>query len=142
LTSIISQSKDRRNVLITGVNQGIGYALSKNYMKQGDKVFAVCRKSTQALQDLTNVTIIDDIDITDDHKLADLKNKLSGITFDIVINNAGIMTEEVLGGIKSEDLVRQFMPNIVAHLNTTQELRENLSLGSKVVFITSRMGVC
>lgn len=129
-----------KNILITGANRGIGYALSKLYMEQGNNVFAVCRKSTHNLKDLTGVTVIDGIDVTDHQKLVDLKNRINNITIDIVINNAGIMTEESLGEIKSKDLVRQFMVNAVAPLELTQLLRENLTSGSKVIFITSRMG--
>lgn len=128
-----------KNILITGANRGIGYALSKNYVEQGDKVFAVCRKSTQALRDLKGITIIDGIDVTDDEKLRVLKNILNNISLDIVINNAGIMTEEVLGEIDSKDLARQFIVNAVAPLMITQALRKNLSSGSKVIFITTRM---
>jgi NAD(P)-dependent dehydrogenase (short-subunit alcohol dehydrogenase family) len=128
-----------KNILITGANRGIGYALSKNYMEQGDKVFAVCRKSTQALRDLKGITIIDGIDVTDEEKIRLLKNILNDISLDIVINNAGIMTEEVLGKIESEALARQFIVNAVAPLMITQALRKNLSSGSKVIFITTRM---
>jgi short-subunit dehydrogenase len=129
-----------KNILITGANRGIGYALSKNYMEKGDKVFAVCRKPTQALRDLKGVTIIDEIDVTDDQKLKRLKHMLDNISLDIVINNAGVMTEEVFGKIKSIDILQQFMINAMAPLKVTEALRENLSTGSKVIFITSRMG--
>ena len=129
-----------KNILITGANRGIGYALSKNYVEQGDKVFAVCRKSTQALRDLSGITVIDGIDVTDDQKLDVLKNILDNINLDIIINNAGIMTEEVFGEIESKDLVDQFIVNAVAPLKLTQALRKNLSTGSKVILITSRMG--
>jgi NAD(P)-dependent dehydrogenase (short-subunit alcohol dehydrogenase family) len=129
-----------KNILITGANRGIGYALSKNYAEQGDKVFAVCRTSTQALRDLLGITVIDGIDVTDDQKLDVLKNILDNINLDIIINNAGIMTEEVFGEIESKDLVDQFIVNAVAPLKLTQALRKNLSTGSKVIFITSRMG--
>ena len=129
-----------KNILITGANRGIGYTLTKNYVEQGDKVFAVCRKSTQELRDLSSITVIDGIDVTDDQKLDVLKNILDNINLDIIINNAGIMTEEVFGEIESKDLVDQFIVNAVAPLKLTQALRKNLSTGSKVIFITSRMG--
>jgi short-subunit dehydrogenase len=108
-----------KNILITGANRGIGYALSKNYMEKGDKVFAVCRKPTQALRDLKGVTIIDEIDVTDDQKLKRLKHMLDNISLDIVINNAGVMTEEVFGKIKSIDILQQFMINAMAPLKVT-----------------------
>lgn len=129
-----------KNILITGANRGIGYALSKDYVEKGDKVFAVCRKSTQALRDLKGVTIIDEIDVTDEEKLKYLKHMLENISLDIVINNAGIMTEEVFGKIKSMDVLQQFIVNAMAPLKVTEALRRNLSVGSKVIFITSRMG--
>lgn len=129
-----------KNILITGANRGIGYALSKNYVEKGDKVFAVCRKSTQALRDLKGVTIIDEIDVTDEEKLKNLIHILENTRLDIVINNAGIMTKEVFGEIKSMDVLQQFIVNAMAPLRVTEALRRNLSVGSKVIFITSRMG--
>jgi hypothetical protein len=55
-----------KNIWIACANRSIDYARNKNYVEQGEKVFAACRKSTQALRDLLGITVIGGIDTTDD----------------------------------------------------------------------------
>jgi len=129
-----------KNVLITGANRGIGFALTKHYLDSGDQVFAVCRQASNDLKQLQNINIIEGIDVTSDESLLLLNNKLTGINLDIVINNAGVMTDEELGSIKTSDLLYQFKVNAIAPLNIAQTLLEKLPAGAKLVFITSRMG--
>ncbi|MEH6346144.1 MAG: SDR family oxidoreductase [Bermanella sp.] len=129
-----------RNILITGANRGIGLALTKQYLSQGDTVYAVCRKASTELASLKDANVIEGIDVSDDKNLLTLKNSLTDVSLDIVINNAGIMTEETLGNIDFSAVVHQFLVNAVGPLKTTQSLLENLNKGSKVAIITSRMG--
>jgi len=128
------------NILITGANRGIGLALTKKYQARGDVVYAVCRKASTELLALKNVHIIDGIDVTQDQDLITLQGALKNITLNMLINNAGIMSEETLGDINFSDVLQQFNVNAVGPLKTTQALLSNLKNGSKVAIITSRMG--
>jgi len=129
-----------RNILITGANRGIGLALTKQYLAQGDTVYAVCRKASSELSGLKGAKVIEGIDVTDDKDLLALKKSLADVSLDIVINNAGIMTEETLGHIDFSAVAQQFLVNAMGPLKTTQALLTNLNKGSKVAIITSRMG--
>ena len=129
-----------KNILITGANRGIGLALTKKYQARGDVVYAICRKASTELFTLKNVHVIDGIDVTQDSDLFTLQGALKNITLDLVINNAGIMSEEILGDIDFSDVLQQFNVNAVGPLKTTQALLSNLKNGSKVAIITSRMG--
>jgi len=129
-----------RIVLITGANRGIGLALTKQYLAQGDTVYAVCRKASGELAGLKGAKVIEGIDVTDDKGLLTLKKSLADVPLDIVINNAGIMTEETLGHIDFSAVAQQFLVNAIGPLKTTQALLTNLNEGSKVAIITSRMG--
>ena len=129
-----------KNILITGANRGIGLALTKQYLNQGDTVYAVCRKASQALSELKDVNIIAGIDVSEDEDLLTLKNSLQGVSLDILINNAGIMTEETLGHIDFSLVAQQFLVNAMGPLKTTQALLSHLNKESKVAIITSRMG--
>lgn len=122
-----------KNILITGANRGIGLALTKQYLNDGDTVYAVCRKASQALLALKGANVIDGIDVSEDKDLLILKNSLQGVSLDIVINNAGIMTEETLGDIDFSLVAQQFLVNAMAPLKTTQALLGQLNKGSKVL---------
>jgi len=128
------------NILITGANRGIGLALTKKYQARGNVVYAVCRKASTELLSLKNVRVIDGIDVTQDQDLITLQSALKNINLDVLINNAGIMSEETLGDINFSDVLQQFNVNAVGPLKTTQALLSNLKSGSKVAIITSRMG--
>lgn len=129
-----------KNILITGANRGIGLALTELYRERGDQVYAVCRKSSERLNSLSGVTIIEGIDVTNASQLLTLKQQMHNIKLDILINNAGILTDEVLGEIDFERIMKQFDVNAMGPLRTTEALLQNLSAGSKVALITSRMG--
>jgi len=129
-----------RNIVITGANRGIGLALVKQYVNNGDKVFAVCRKTSSELNSMKGITVIDSIDVVNNSDLKRLSESLANVAIDILINNAGILTEEELGEIDYGRVERQFQVNAIGPLNTTEKLLGQLRKGSKIVLISSRMG--
>ncbi|WNO08937.1 SDR family oxidoreductase [Teredinibacter sp. KSP-S5-2] len=129
-----------RTVLITGANRGIGFALCEHYVNNGDEVLAVCRTPSEQLSALSGVTIIDGVDVSVAEDLARLKSAVGDKNIDILINNAGILSNESLGAIDVEAIEKQFMVNAIAPILVTEALMANLSAGSKVAMITSRMG--
>ena len=129
-----------RNIVITGANRGIGLALVTRYIENGDAVFAVCRSTSDALNSMEGVTVIDGIDVVNNDDLSRLRTSLADIEIDILINNAGILTEEALGKIDYEQVERQFRVNAMGPLNTVEKLLGHLHEGSKVALISSRMG--
>ncbi|MDP7592170.1 MAG: SDR family oxidoreductase [Litorilituus sp.] len=128
-----------RNIIITGANRGIGLAMAKVCQQHGDKVYALCRTSSPALNEL-GVEIISNIDITSDTGISQAVTALAGIKIDLLINNAGILRDESLSNFNQSTIVEQFTVNALAPLVLTQALLSHLSSGSKVAFITSRMG--
>ena len=129
-----------RNIVITGANRGIGLALVTRYIENDDAVFAVCRSTSDALNSMEGVTVIDGIDVVNNDDLSRLRTSLADIEIDILINNAGILTEEALGKIDYEQVERQFRVNAMGPLNTVEKLLGHLHEGSKVALISSRMG--
>lgn len=77
-----------QRVLITGGNQGLGLALTKELVKQGAEVIVVGRRSCPELDEL-KVQVVTGVDVTDDDAI---ENKmipaLDGKPVDILINNA------------------------------------------------------
>lgn len=128
--------------LVTGANRGIGLALCKLLKERGDTVIAACRGSSPEL-DAVDVRVETGFDVGDPESIQDLARTLEGEPIDWLINNAGVMRRDTLGGIEGEtldDLYLQFRVNSVGPLLVTQALLGNLQSGSKVGIVTSRMG--
>lgn len=128
-----------KTIVITGANRGIGLAMTAICAARGDKVFAVCRKSSTALNSL-NVNIVEGVDVSNESSITLLKQQLHGETIDCLINNAGILRDENLQHLDTATINEQFQVNALAPLVVTHALLSNLSSGSKVALITSRMG--
>ncbi len=128
-----------QTVLITGANRGIGLALCKTYIAKGWQVMAVCRNASPELTE-TGARVIAGVDVTDQQALNNLADTLTGKKLDLLINNAGILQRETLGNLDYASIELQFKVNAVAPLRVTEALLGNLQNGSKVAFITSRMG--
>ena len=128
--------------LVTGANRGIGLALCKLLKERGDTVIAACRRSSPAL-DALGVRVETGIDVGDPESVQGLARALEGEPLDWLINNAGVLRRDTLGGIEGEaldDLYLQLRVNSVGPLLVTQALLGNLQSGAKVGIVTSRMG--
>ncbi|RUO43895.1 short-chain dehydrogenase [Aliidiomarina taiwanensis] len=128
------------NVLITGANRGIGLAFAQQYSAAGHQVYAVCRRASDALKALNNVTVIEGVDVTSIRAAEAIGSELGDTKLDILIQNAGILTRETLDCAPVEDIKQQFNVNALAPLQLTLGLLPHLQSGSKVALITSRMG--
>ncbi|MCB9555446.1 MAG: SDR family oxidoreductase [Deltaproteobacteria bacterium] len=126
-------------VVITGANRGIGLELARLCKQRGDQVIAICRHGSPALKDL-EIRVEEHIDVTEQPALDQLRERLSGVSIDILINNAGILTDESLTNFSADRVRRQFEVNALGPLSVTIALLANLRPGSKVALITSRMG--
>ncbi|NJL61438.1 MAG: SDR family oxidoreductase [Methylacidiphilales bacterium] len=107
--------------------------------ERGDKVIAVCRNASDELKAL-GIEIIDGIDITCDSSVSELRDRLSGLSIDVLINNAGIVERVSLENLDFDSIRRQFEVNAIGALRVTHALLPLLKPGSKVVMMTSRMG--
>ena len=128
-----------KTVVITGANRGIGFAMAKICKLRGDVVYGLCRQSSAQLNAL-NINVIENIDITTESGINKTKEAFKHINIDLLINNAGILRDENLSHFNQETITEQFLVNALAPLVLTQTLLPNLNAGSKVAFITSRMG--
>ena len=128
-----------QTIVITGANRGIGFAMAKRCHQRGDTVYALCRKSSPQLDNL-GLVIIENVDIATDAGIAQAISALSSTKIDLLINNAGILRDESLSQFNKNTIIEQFNVNALAPLAFTQALLDKLSAGSKVAFISSRMG--
>ncbi|MDX1453020.1 MAG: SDR family oxidoreductase [Oleiphilaceae bacterium] len=129
----------QQTVLITGANRGIGLSFCKHFAQQGALVYAACRQTSDELAAL-GVHVIEGVDIGGPEGAARVKEALQGVSLDLLVNNAGILRNEILGQIDYKSIAQQFHVNALGPLRITEALLNNLHAGSKVALITSRMG--
>ncbi|MDH3915172.1 MAG: SDR family oxidoreductase [Chromatiales bacterium] len=127
--------------LVTGANRGIGLELCRQLAARGDSVIAVCRSPSAELEKL-DVEVTGGVEVTDPVSLLRLARHLEGRRIDVLVNNAGVLRRDKLGGLAAavDDMILQFRTNSLGPLLVTEALTPNLKRGAKVAIITSRMG--
>lgn len=126
-------------VVVTGANRGIGLELCRHYKSMNANVIAVCRSASQELKAL-DVQILQGIDVSNSENIESMKKQLEGVSIDILINNAGIFSNQTLDMMDYNEISRQLEVNAVAPVKVTVALMDQLKEGSKIALITSRMG--
>ena len=124
--------------LITGANRGIGLEFCLQLASRADNVIATCRTSSKELRNI-GVRVEEGIDITSKESINTLKNKLGNIKIDVLINNAGILENTNLSNLNREKILNLLNVNAISPLLFSRLLLPNLTIGSKIIFITSRM---
>ena len=128
--------------LVTGANRGIGLALTRHCLARGNRVVAVCRQSSDAL-DASGAQVEAGVDVADDAAIAALAQRMAGTRIDVLVLNAGILAREALGQIDAagfDSMRRQFEVNALGPLRVAQALLGHLGEGAKIGIVTSRMG--
>ena len=131
-----------KNILITGANRGIGLHLSEQLKEKEFNIYALVRKTNDPLNIIAK-KVIENIDLKDPNTINNAQEKLKNISFDIIINNAGILQSESLhnlGKNSIDQIMNQFQLNALAPIIITKTFLHQLTKNSKVIFMTSRMG--
>lgn len=128
-----------KHVVITGANRGIGLSLCQQYLAKGYQVTAIVRQPSDALKAL-DVTIISNIDVANEGDIVALQNQLHGHKVDLLINNAGVFSNESMADMDFAAINQQLTINAVAPIRVTHALLHSLGVDAKVAMITSRMG--
>lgn len=127
------------NSLIIGGNRGIGFELCKQLNARGDNVVTTCRQASPELKSL-NIATIENIDVSIADDILNMKDALGDQTFDLVIHNAGVLSNESLDNMNFEQIERQFQVNTMGPLRAIHALQQNMVAGTKIGLLSSRMG--
>ena len=125
--------------VITGANRGIGLEYCRQLRERGDEAIAICRQSSPEL-DALGIRVEAGIDISKDEAISELTSRLQDVAIDVLVNNAGIAERVSLQDLDIESIRRQFEVNALGPLRVTRALLGNMSEGSKIALMTSRMG--
>jgi len=137
-----------KNILITGASRGIGLEFTRQYLNQGNRVFAASRlpDKSDELRSLKNkfdhqlsITTLEVSANDSRHRLYQLLSKEIQ-KLDILINNAGIASGNEkyrlgFGELDQDDLCRCLLVNSVAPLMMTQEFAPLLKNGVNPVVL-------
>ncbi len=129
-----------RNVVITGVGQGIGLALAKQFLTAGDAVIGTVCEGNLPL-DNPRLTVIQ-LDLRRGEGIIRAADQVLGLKrpIDILINNAGVLLDEDETVVRVEKLRATLEVNLVGAIDWTERLLSGLSPTAHIVNISSTAG--
>jgi NAD(P)-dependent dehydrogenase (short-subunit alcohol dehydrogenase family) len=141
-------------VLVTGANRGIGLEFCKQYAAKGWNVIATHRRdeTPETLTALTaeypNLISAEQMDVTNLEQIRSIAAKYEGQPIDIVINNAGILSDftnfaaHSFGTLDHSEFSRFMETNSHGALMVSEAFAEHVKASEtkKIVAITSQMG--
>ena len=138
--------------MITGVSRNIGKSIASKFLLKGYNVIGVCRSKTEeeSLQIVGNNKCFSlyTADFCDMLQLDKLISELKNYTFDVVINNAGMLNLGSDNNVKNEFnnfVLHEFEMvmncNFYAPLRICLELKENIKQGGTIINIASGCGM-
>lgn len=112
----------KKIVLITGCSSGIGHALAKAFLANGDTVIATARR-VSSLDSLRAAGCeVEPLDVTSEESRNELIASIAKKhpTIDVLINNAGISAMGPMVEIPEDKLKQQFDTNVIAPVMLVQ----------------------
>ena len=109
-----------KKILVTGYSSGIGNCLIKKYLSLGAKVYSTSTKLEFKKKNL----IVLKCNFLNQHSQDIFFKKIENITFDVVVNNAGINIIDEIYNIKDQDIEKI--------------IRINLTIPAQIIKFTSR----
>ena len=131
-------------ILITGANRGIGLELSRQYIENGDTVYACCRNpevanELSALADSSAGKLtIQTMDVSSHQSIKDCANELSSEAVDILINNAGVLggDHQAFGDANLDDWFMTMQVNTIGPFRVAEAFQEHLQKGENPKMMT------
>ena len=120
----------QKTACITGSNRGIGYELTKQLTEKGYHVYALCRNASNELQSLSDVTVIEGLEVTNLNSIKEAINKIDTDQVNILINNAGLLRRTQIEDIDEDTtqlIKNQFEINALGPVMVTSALLPKLN---------------
>lgn len=138
--------------LVTGSSRGIGRSIVERFASEGATVYANCRTDGSfdtVAQDLSKLHGVEVIplyyDVTDSIRTKEAFSRImkEKKRLDVLVNNAGIMEDALIGMITDELMSRIFNTNVFAvinHLQLAARLMKRAKAGS-IINLSSVVGI-
>ena len=134
-----------KTVLITGANRGIGLGLVRHYLDEGWNVHAVARGESSELAIFAgshpDQLVLHQLDVTDFGAIDALAAELGQDALDVLVNNAGIYSDnQQFGALNYDDWRHVLEVNTLAPAKMAEALSQTLKADGTMVFISSIQG--
>jgi NAD(P)-dependent dehydrogenase (short-subunit alcohol dehydrogenase family) len=133
---------DKRTVLITGANRGIGLEFARQYSQAGWTVIGTARNPETATELNQLAAKVMQLDVTDSSSVERLAQDLAGTAIDLLINNAGIQPLMwTLAELDFEAYEQALAVNTIGPVRVTHALLPHLRSGKlrRIVNITTNL---
>lgn len=133
-----------KNALVTGISRGIGKAICEKLVQDGFKVYGTYNtgedEAKEVKEKLNNVEIFQ-VDFSQRQQTLQLIDKLKEVSFDAIVNNAGMIEFEDFDNFDFGIWDRTFEVNLNTPLLICISLRERIKSGGAIVNIASSDGL-
>ena len=130
--------------LVTGASRGIGRAIALRLIQDDYFVYGTYntgQMEAAALESEYDCIRMLMVDMADPHKIEQLLGSLKDITFDALINNAGVYTYEDFENYDMSVWLRVLQVNLNSVLQITLGLKDQIRPGGAIVNIASTDGL-
>ncbi|WP_424988610.1 SDR family NAD(P)-dependent oxidoreductase [Microbulbifer sp. S227A] len=129
---------DRKTVLVTGANRGLGLEFCKQYSQAGWHVIATCRNTAQAEALYQLGVEVCPLDTADETQAEALAQHLRDQPIDLLLNNAGIMGDRERSALDASlgEWTNAFRINVLGPAIVTRALLPNLKRTVRPLGIT------
>jgi 3-oxoacyl-[acyl-carrier protein] reductase len=145
----INYDFSKKNVVVTGGGQGIGFEVARRFLSAGARV-AIWDRSAAALQHCQNelkkfgsALTTQAVDIADYSQVLHAAENLP-FALNILINNAGITRDKSFRKMEHEDYEAVIQVNLIGTINVTKCLLEKFSQDNghaRIINISSIVGI-
>ena len=125
--------------VIVGASRGIGLEMVRQLCDRGEEVIAAVRQAMPALEE-TCAEVVEGVDVTSEEGAARLAQALGKRRVDALVHNAGILKGDNLEALNFDEALRHYEVNALGPLRVVRALLPNLSEGSRIGIVTSRVG--
>jgi short-subunit dehydrogenase len=109
-------------IVITGASDGLGHELAKLFKASGKTVVNISRRKC----DFADYNLLNDLSKGEEIKAAAEEIKKIDEQLEVLINNAGVYSEEAIGDITEGEIKRLMSTNVKSNILLTSELIEKI----------------